>query len=161
MYNFQVNQVEKTQSFGDIPDGVYQVVISEAWHVSDEKSTRFEITLTHTAAPYKNRKTWARHMYIGNATTKKVALDMNKSLLADLLFVAGIEGFKDEQEADNLGGKLLGLEMKIKIRNSEFQGKNFANVDGYWKLDGSNRSGIKLPAAKAVVTKEDDDSVPF
>jgi len=168
---FKVDQIEKTQAFGEIPDGVYPVTVAEAQHVSDEKSTRFEFTFVHSDGAYKNRKSWAKHMYIGIATTKKETLKIQQGQLADLFFIAGIKGFDSEEEAQRICGDIVGTELKIRIRNSEWQGKNFANVEDYWAVDGANRSGKKLPtnvtpkvpASKPVaVTKEkENEDVPF
>lgn len=168
---FKVDQVEKSQSFSEIPDGVYPVVITEAKHVSDEKGVRFEFTFVHTEEPYKNRKTWSRHMYVGTATTKKETLSINKALLADLFFVANVTGFDSEEEAHKICDDILGTELKIRIRNSEYQGKTFANVDDYWSPEGNNRSGKKIPtnvaASKAKTQptqakkQSSEEDVPF
>lgn len=164
---FKVDEVEKSQGFGTIPDGVYRVVLTEANHVSDEKSTRFEFTFTHGDGPYRNRKHWARHMYIPGPTTKPETLKAQKSQLADLFFVAGVKGFENEDEAYQICANITGTELYIKLRSSEWQGKTFQNVDDYWKLDGSNRSGKKLPEqgaqkqASSFSVPQENSDVPF
>lgn len=169
---FRVDEVEKSQSFEPIPDGIYSVAIVEAQHVNDEKGARFEFTYVIPEAPYKNRKLWAKHMYIGTHATNPKALETQKGLLADLFFVCGIKGFDTEQQAEDLCAELVGVELKVRVHNSDYQGKPYANVNDYWKPNGENRSGKKLPnstaqvttkpvAAKAAATKQAEEDLPF
>jgi len=165
---FKVDEVQASQGFENIPDGVYKVVLAEASHVSDEKSTRFEFTFVHPEGAYRNRKHWARHMYIGGAMTKPETVNSNKALLADLFFVFGVKGFETEDEAHDICGRIVGNECYIKLRSNEYQGKTYQNVDGYWTTDGNNRSGKKLPtnttqakAKSSYVAPAVEDGVPF
>lgn len=159
---FSVDEAPKSVSgFDPIPDGVYRLVILDAKVVQDEKSERFEIEFSHEEGAYRNRKHWARHAFKPGVAMKPETLKMNAAKLGDLFYACSQTGFKDLDGAHRVCSEMVGVSVYARVKNSEYQGKTYSNVEDYWRIDKTHRGNRAMPTPHADVDWNVQTSVPF
>ena len=157
--NINLNEIEETSGFDLVPEGLHEVKVlsAEIRESEDGKSllnVKFEVVAT-------NQWLFTTFCFVNPHDEKKEK--QGRGILKGFTNACGIIGMLDDT-ADLLEKKLI-----TKVKHNLYNGKTYANCNGFQSVDGSPvvkagsvKSGTeKTEGVPATRHSDDEDDLPF
>jgi hypothetical protein len=140
-----------TRKYEALPEGDYDVVVTEANIASDEKGDRIEVqyTVDDAKSQYNRRLLFDTIYFVARGNTKAGAVKAGMGKIGDIINAGSLDVTDDDDEIDVslLSQKMIGLQAVARVTQREWDGKVYNNIKGL-KKPGEAPKVLKVSATK-------------